>query len=75
VSQKSVEAVIGKVLLDEEFRKSLLGNPDNALAEFELTASEIAGIKSIDGETLDALAATLDARVARLRQMRALMKG
>jgi hypothetical protein len=69
VSKQAVEAVIGRVLLDAEFRKLLLANPEYALSSFELTTVEKTGIKSIDGETMDALARTLEDRTAKLRQL------
>jgi hypothetical protein len=65
MTQEAVESIIGKVLLDEEFRKLLLSHPDKALAEFDLTEEEKAGLKSLDDETVDALLHTLDERTSK----------
>lgn len=65
MSQQAVESVIGKVVMDAEFRQELLANPDQALAAFDLTETEKAGLKSMDNETMDALAATLDSRTSK----------
>lgn len=67
MSQKSVETIIGKVVLDTSFRATLLADPDQALAGFALTRAEKASLKRMDAETLDALANTLVARASRLR--------
>ena len=66
MTKEAVEAVIGKAMLDPEFSQALLADPDRALAPFDLTEAEKASLKSIDGETIDALAHTLDTRVAKV---------
>lgn len=66
MSQKSVEAVIGKVVMDIEFRKALATDADKALAAFDLTEAEKASLKSMDAETMDALAHTLESRVSKI---------
>ena len=37
MSKEAVESVLGKVLLEAEFRAALLADPDQALAGFDLT--------------------------------------
>jgi hypothetical protein len=69
LSQKSVETITGKILLDPCFRDALLADPDHALAGFDLTESERAGLKRLDSETIDLLAHTLAVRVRRIRQV------
>ena len=66
MSKEAVESVLGKTLLDAAFRAALLADPDQALASFELTKTEKAGLKRLDGETLDALAFSLDRQKKRL---------
>jgi hypothetical protein len=66
MSRRGVESVLGRLILDADFRIRLLANPDEALAEFKLTAAEIARIKTLDAETLDALAKTIETRAAPL---------
>ena len=65
MSKESVESVIGKAMLDTEFRELLLSDPDQALSVFDLTDAEKVALKSMDAETMDALANTLDARVSK----------
>jgi hypothetical protein len=54
--QETMEALIGKTLLDEKFRNALLADPDRALAPYDLTEPEKATLKKIDGETMDSCA-------------------
>jgi hypothetical protein len=60
MSQTSIEAVIGKAILNAEFREALLANPDDALADFNLSPAEKARLKRMDCEAMDALARTLN---------------
>lgn len=64
MSQQAVEAVIGRAMLDESFRDLLFAAPDQAFKGYELGVEEIAALKAIDAETLDAFADTVDARLA-----------
>jgi hypothetical protein len=70
LSQGSIEAIIGKLLLDAGFRESLLAAPDQALAGFELTDVEKITLKCLDSETLEALAHTLAVRLEQIRRAR-----
>jgi hypothetical protein len=54
VSQRELEAVIGRAILDQEFRMALFANPTAALAGYELTEAEIAALRLVDAESLDA---------------------
>ena len=65
MSKKSVEAVIGKVVMDTEFREALSADAEKALAAFDLTEEEKAMLKGMDAESMEALAHTLDARVSK----------
>jgi hypothetical protein len=69
LSQKSIEWITGKIVLDAGFREALLADPDQTLAGFDLTDSEKASIKRLDSETMDLLAHTLADRVRRIRQV------
>jgi hypothetical protein len=66
VSKEAVEFVIGKALLDAAFRAALLAEPDQTLASFDLTKAERADLRRLDGETLDALAASLEEQKRKL---------
>jgi hypothetical protein len=67
MSQKAVESVIGKAVLDVEFRKALSVDPEKALVGFDLTDAEKASLNSMGSETMDALAHTLDLRISKRR--------
>ncbi len=54
MSQKELEAVIGRAIVDQEFRMELFANPTAALAGYELTEAEIAALRMVDAESLDA---------------------
>jgi hypothetical protein len=65
VSQKDLEAVIGRAVLDREFRHLLFAEPEAALAEYVLTEDELAALKWGDAESLDACADIVAQRRAR----------
>ncbi|MBI3163152.1 MAG: hypothetical protein IPG44_12675 [Anaerolineales bacterium] len=47
MSAQAIEAVLTRAMSDTTFADMLFANPDAALAGFDLTAEEIAKIKSI----------------------------
>jgi hypothetical protein len=65
MSKQAVQAVIGKAVTDSEFRKALSADPDEALAGYELTEDEIAALKSVDAETMESFAGSLDKRISK----------
>jgi Ribosomally synthesized peptide prototyped by Frankia Franean1_4349. len=65
VSRRQIEAVLGRALVDQEFRLALFADPDAALAGYDLTAAERTALKSVDAENLDACAHSIGRRVAR----------
>ena len=56
MSRRALEAVIGRAIFDEEFRLALFADPETALVEYVLTENEMAALKSVDAESLDACA-------------------
>jgi hypothetical protein len=66
MSKEAMEAVVGKAVLDSEFRQVLFANPEEALAGYELTEQEIAALKSFDAETIDSFADTLDEHISKV---------
>lgn len=56
MSQRELEAVIGRAVMDEEFRLLLFADPNAALAGYELTEEEVVALKRLDVESLDACA-------------------
>jgi hypothetical protein len=63
VSRQALEAIIGRAILDEEFRLALFADPETALIGFELTEDEMSALKQLDAESLDACGDTLGRRI------------
>jgi hypothetical protein len=68
MSREALETVIGRAVIDAEFRLALFADPDAALADFELTAGEATAIKMLDAESLDAFAKSVGSRVIKKLQ-------
>ena len=71
MSRHALEDVIGRAILDEEFRMTLFADPASALAGYELTAAELMALKSMDAENLDACADVLGRQVLRMLDLAA----
>lgn len=54
MSQRELEAVISRAIVDQEFRVELFSNPAAALAGYDLTEAETAALRTVDAESLDA---------------------
>ena len=67
MSIEAVESVIGKAILDAEFRTQLFAEPDKVLARFDLTDAEKAQLKRVDRETLNVLSSALDPRISKTK--------
>ena len=65
MSQEAVQAIIGKAVLDSEFRQALFADPESALEGYDLSEQEVATLKGIDSETMESLAGTLDERISK----------
>jgi hypothetical protein len=57
MARQELERLIGRAVLDPEFREKLFTDPEKAIREagFDLTEEEIAHLKSIDTEKTRAL--------------------
>jgi hypothetical protein len=57
MARKDLERLIGRAVLDPEFREKLLADPEKAVDEagFDLSKKELAGLKSIDAQKTRAL--------------------
>ena len=66
MTKEAVETVIGKALLDAEFRSALFAFPEDALAGFRLSTAEKNMLKHVDSETLDFLTVSLAERLPAL---------
>ncbi len=66
MSQASVEQVIGKLLIDADFRAAVTANPAEALAGFDLTEEEREALGQIDASSFETAAAELDPRISKM---------
>ena len=66
MSEEQFVEVIGKALLDPQFRKSLVGDPDNTVEGYDLTDEEMQLLKKIKLEALESLGTELEERVSRV---------
>jgi hypothetical protein len=64
MSRHTLEAIIGRAILDQEFRFALFADPEAALAGYELAREEMAVLKLLDAESLDACGDSVGRRVA-----------
>jgi hypothetical protein len=65
MSQTIVEQIIGKMLLDREFRGLMTSNIEKALAGYDLTEDEIKGLKNLDMNDFHQTVTGLDQRVSK----------
>jgi hypothetical protein len=69
MSQPSVEQIMGRMLLDREFRKLMASNQEQALSGYDLTEEERAGLKSLDFNDFHQTVLGLDERVSKGRNL------
>lgn len=65
MSDREIQAVMGRCLLDGAYRELLFADPDRALAGYDLTTNERAALLGVDAEMLDACAEHLGAQMSR----------
>ena len=65
MSKEAVEAIIGKAVVDSQFREALFADPERALAGYDLTGEEVAALKAIDAEEIESFAGALDERISK----------
>ena len=65
MSQREIQRLIGKALIDELFRRRLLSDPEEAVRShgFDLTEEELAALKARDRAEAEALATEMDQRL------------
>jgi hypothetical protein len=65
MSKEAVQAIIGRAVVDYQFRESLFTDPDQVLAGFELTEEEVAALRALDVEAIASFAGALDERISK----------
>jgi hypothetical protein len=62
VSIEAVQAVLERTVSDESFRARLFASPEEALAEFELSATESAALRELCVDASQTESSALDSR-------------
>ena len=65
MSTESVQDIIGKAVVDSEYRELLFVEPDKALEGYELTEEEIVSLKGIKAEKFDELLTDIEERISK----------
>ena len=65
MSQANVEKIVGRLVLDADFRQQMAKDRAAALAHYDLTDGERAGLASLDLAEIESAASMLDERVSK----------
>jgi hypothetical protein len=65
MSQDAVSQIIGRAVIDTEFRNLLFSNPDQALEGHDLTDDELDALKNLRQEDLEDFSTKLDSRITK----------
>lgn len=65
MSRQALEAFIGRVVLDDEFRLAFFADPEAAWVGYQLTAEEMIALKRLDAESLDECAGLRGMQIVR----------
>lgn len=65
MSQSAVEQIIGRAVIDAEFREKLIADARAACAGYDLTDEELEALEHLDAESLQSFAGKLDPRLTK----------
>ena len=65
MSQEVLQQVIGRAVVDAEFRQKLIDNAREACEGLDLTTEELDALEALDAESLKAFAGSLDVRISK----------
>jgi len=65
MSAESLEKIIGKAVVDGEYRELLFSEPDKALEGYELSEEESAALKGLEREKFNTAATEIEERISR----------
>ncbi len=65
MSQSAIEQIIGRAVVDAEFRAKLIADARSACAGYDLTEEELDALEKLDAESLQAFAGKLDPRLSK----------
>lgn len=65
MSEEQLIEVVGRAVVDAEFRALLISEPESAVKEYDLTEDELASLKNIKPEVFESIGSELEERVSR----------
>ena len=65
MSKETVEAIVGRAVIDGQFREALLTDPEQALAGYDLDPASLEVLSDAGAESLAAFAGSLDERISK----------
>jgi hypothetical protein len=65
MSLEAVQTIIGRVVMEPEYRELLFDNPEKALEGYDLSEGEAAALRDIEREKFDQVAGELEGRISR----------
>ncbi len=65
MSKENVQTIIGRAIMEPEYRASLFKEPDKALEGYELTDEETQSLKNLDPEKFDQAATQVEERISK----------
>lgn len=70
MGEDAVAQIIGRAVMDDDFRALLLSNPEQALQGYDLSDDEAEALKGLKQEDLEDFSAKLDSRITKRRLWR-----
>ena len=64
--REAVERVVGRMVIDPQFRQAVKANAGNALSGFDLTPAEIESFSQLDHDEVQRSLSGLDTRVSKM---------
>lgn len=65
MSIENVQAIIGRAVMEPEYREQLFSDPDKALEGYDLSEDEAKALKGIKREKFEAVAGELEERISK----------
>jgi hypothetical protein len=65
MSTENVQTIIGRAIVETEYRSLLFSDPEKALEGYELTVDEAESLKSLDRERFDEVASQVEDRISK----------
>jgi len=65
MSTENVQTIIGRAIVETEYRSLLFDNPEKALEGYDLTVDEAESLKSLDRERFDEVASQVEDRISK----------